>query len=119
MAALVEQFQATRVGELGGAPYWVYLIDNSDRHMALAVRVDKVDAPGDGQRASSWTYKGFRYWVAETTGTGWSIGELPQSLAEGARLVAPNSWREPRRTVAVVPRATVTGGFPGFYQIEP
>ena len=118
LAALVEQFQATRVGELGVAPFWVYVIDNVDRHMALAVRVGKRDAPGDGARTRFRTVKGTRYYYAESTGTSWSIGERPDSLAEGARVLVPRSWRQPRRSVAAAPHAPirVVGG---PYFLEP
>ena len=89
-AALVEQYQATRVARVGRVPLWVYLYGiKDDRHMAVGVR------PHAGIRYSgvNWRKKGHRYYFCETTGTGWDIGEKPKDTLLMARVAVPRSWK--------------------------
>lgn len=52
-------------------------------HMAVGV------LGGDGINGTYWTYQGKKYYYVETTGTGWEIGELPDSYKNASATIWP------------------------------
>ena len=88
LAALLEQYQALDLNRVGKEPLWCFLLNDETSHMAVGIR-DHGDRRYSGAR---WrATNGRRYFVAETTGTGFEIGELPPSLPT-AKVVLPRPW---------------------------
>ncbi|MDD9983906.1 MAG: hypothetical protein OXU81_21525 [Gammaproteobacteria bacterium] len=86
-AALLEQYQAKRVALVGRKPLWVFLRGKCDRnHLAVGVRSHT------GRRYSGTYYEksGAKWFVAETTGTGWGIGG--DNCLELATVIVPRYW---------------------------
>ena len=78
-AALLEELHWLQRKEVDWdrVPLWVFLQNEQERHMAIAVRLPDRHAIKDGFFIMD---RGRKYFVAETTWTGWRIGELPDEL---------------------------------------
>lgn len=86
-AALVEQYQAKRVSEVGSDPLWVFLRgDCRLGHLAVGIR----NHPGRRYSGAHYRERGFDWFVAETTGTGWKIGG--DNCLGDAEVIVPRSW---------------------------
>ena len=86
-ASLVEQYQAKRVSKIGKDPLWVFLASEcGHKHLAVGLR----SRPGRSYSGTYYSKGGFEWYVTETTGTGWQIGE--QSCLDRATVLVPRSW---------------------------
>ena len=86
-AALVEQYQANRLSMVGKDPLWAYLKGKCRLgHLAVGLR----SRPGRSYSGTYYSKRGFEWYVAETTGTGWQIGE--KNCLDRATVLVPRSW---------------------------
>ena len=79
-AALLERYHKTHP-EFGRTPLWVFLLGQT--HMAVGVRSHAAVR----YSGTYWTKLGEKYFFAETTGTGWDVGQRPPKTLDRAEVV--------------------------------